>query len=502
MLCVEGWNVKRILWALVALVMGVLVLLGQAAASGMPQASVLLRFPVLRQVGGVEVAAIGVRVGVEGPVSVSGWTFRAENGFYPAGRDLAVFCGPILVASGPARAGETVLLLDRSVGSGVVEVWDSPSPAFRVRDLQCGWGHTLALKPDGRVYSWGYNAYGQLGDGTVQNRTAPVVVKGIGGMGELSGVVQIAAGWYHSLALLSDGRVVAWGYNSCGQLGDGTTVNRSYPVVVKGPGGAGELTGVVALAAGGEFSAAVLCDGRVVTWGRNDAGQLGSGGTGNRPYPGYVVAPSGSGELTGVARMATGMGHVLAVRSDGYLAAWGWNGYGQVGDGTTTNRTRPVTVALSSRVLQVSAGWAHSLALLEDGWVASWGMNEDGRLGNGSLLSSRFPVLVRGIGGSGDLSGVAAVAAGAGHSACILGDGRVAAWGNNSVGQLGTGDTVNRTAPVVVGEVSGAALLRCRTQNMVLCADGRVLGWGYNEHGELATGDTANRLTPAEIGVP
>lgn len=495
-------GVRRILCLLMAVGIAAFIVLSRVSASQSLRAELYLRFPARKQVASMEAWGIGVRAGIEGPVSVSGWTLRADAGFYPEGRELTVFCGPALIGSGRVGAGELVLPLNRSVGSGVVEVCDSSVPLFRVRDMQCGWGHTLVLKPDGRVYAWGYNAYGQVGDGTTQDRTTPVVVKGVGGSGELSGVVQIAAGWYHSLALLSDGRVVAWGYNSCGQLGDGTTVNRPYPVVVKGPGGTGELTGVVALAAGGEFSAAVLSDGRVVTWGKNDAGQLGSGGTGNRPYPGYVVAPAGNGELAGVVRVAAGAGHMLAVQDDGSLVAWGWNGYGQVGDGTTANRTKPVAVAVSSRVLQVDAGWAHSLALLEDGRVASWGVGWDGRLGNGSVSGSSLPVLVRGVGGSGDLSGVVAVAAGTGHSGVVLGDGRIAVWGDNVVGQLGTGDTVDRTVPVVVEGLSGAALIRCKTQNLVLCADGRMLGWGYNEHGELATGDTANRLVPVEIQVP
>ncbi|MGB9849149.1 MAG: Ig-like domain-containing protein, partial [Moorellaceae bacterium] len=176
-----------------------------------------------------------------------------------------------------------------------------------------GDNHSLAVKSDGTVWAWGWNYYGQLGDGTTINHTTPMRVT------NLTGVVAVAAGIYHSLALKSDGTAWAWGWNGYGHLGDGTTTNRTAPVQVQG------LTGVVAVAAGGYHSLALKSDGTVWAWGRNYEGQLGDGTTTNRYTPVQVK------NLTGVVAVAAGYYHSLALKSDGTVWAWGRNYEGQLG---------------------------------------------------------------------------------------------------------------------------------------------------------------------------
>jgi alpha-tubulin suppressor-like RCC1 family protein len=173
-------------------------------------------------------------------------------------------------------------------------------------------------------------------------------------------VSHVAAGFDHSLALRTDGTVRAWGYNGDGELGDGTTINRSTPVTVSAlnPKVSKGLSGVIQLSGGAYHSLAVRTDGSVVAWGGNYYGEVGDGTLTNRTIPVAVT-----GAASGVTRVSAGGYHSVAFRTDGTVQAWGYNHYGQVGDGTTTDRTSPVTVPGLSQVFQVSAGGWHTLAL-------------------------------------------------------------------------------------------------------------------------------------------
>jgi len=295
-----------------------------------------------------------------------------------------------------------------------------------VSKIAAGSAHNFALKSDGTVWAWGYNYYGQFGDGTTASRITPVQVF------QLSGVSQIAAGSSHSLALKSDGTVWAFGYDSVG-LGDGITKRSSTPVQVSG------LIGVSQIAAGGSHSLALKSDGTVWAWGDNTYTQLGDDTDQDRSTP---VQVSG---LTDVSQIAAGDYYSLALKSDGTVRAWGYNYYGQLGDGTTTNRSTPVQVSFLSGVSEITAGSDHGLALKSDGTVWAWGSNRRDQLGDGAVTSKRttpFPV-------SG-LTDISQIAAGSGHSLALKSEGTGWAWGYNSKGQLGDGTATQRSTPVQV----------------------------------------------------
>ena len=205
-----------------------------------------------------------------------------------------------------------------------------------------GWYFSVALKSDGTVWAWGQNDEGQLGDGTTIDRTTPAQVQ------SLSGITELSSGSKHCLALKSDGTVWAWGWNEYGQLGDGTTVNRTTPVRVPG------LSGVTAVASGIYGSSLALkSDGTVWAWGWNYHSELGDGTTINRTTP--VQVPG----LTGITALAGGASHSLALKSDGTVWAWGQNYAGALGDGTTVNRTTPEEVPGVSGIIARGAGSGH-----------------------------------------------------------------------------------------------------------------------------------------------
>jgi len=383
-----------------------------------------------------------------------------------------------------------------------------------------------------RFLAWGRNDYGQLGDDTTGNKTTPVPVKGPDGEGYLTDVVAIAAGGNHSLALKSDGTVWAWGGNDYGQLGDGTTTGKFTPVQVKGPGGEGYLTDIIAIAAGGYHSLALKSDGTVWAWGYNGCGQLGNGTTINRTTPVQVKRPDGKDYLTDIIAIAAGTdsststpweSFSLALKSDGTVLAWGGNDYGQLGDSTTEERHLPVQVkgpggeGYLTDVIVIAAGERYSLALKSDGTVWGWGHNY-GQLGVGSgIVWTTLPKQMKGPGGEGYLTDIIAIAAGGCHSLALKSDGTVWACGYNGYGQLGDGTTTGRVTPVQVKGPGGEGYLTdiiaiaagtahaddtYKTFSLALKSDGTVWACGYNGYGQLGDGTTTGRTTLVQVKGP
>jgi uncharacterized protein (TIGR03437 family) len=307
----------------------------------------------------------------------------------------------------------------------------------------------------------------------------------------------LAAGFRHSLRLNSDGTVWAWGHNGWDQLGDGTTTSfRSTPVHVSG------LSGVVAVAAGAEatHSLALKNDGTVCAWGDNGRGQLGDGTTTSRSTPVQVrVQVSGQSGLTGlsgVVAVAGGSAFNLVLRNDGTVWAWGANDWAQCGDGTHIDRSTPVQVSGLSGVAAVAAGGTHGLALKNDGTLWAWGYNGDGELGDGTTTSRIAPVQVSGLGG------VVAVAAANAHSLAVKNDGTLWVWGSNGYGQLGDGTTTNRVTPVQVKPLSSVVAIAAGTaHSLAVKNDGTVWAWGDNGNGQLGDGIIAitRRNIPVQV---
>ncbi|GAA1307964.1 RCC1 domain-containing protein [Planotetraspora silvatica] len=351
-----------------------------------------------------------------------------------------------------------------------------------------------------RVKSWGDNPFGQLGDATATDRHTPVTAAGV----TAAEVTAVSGGFNHSLALLANGTIEAWGHNADGQLGDGTTTDHPTSGTVAG------LLSVRSIAAGDDFSLARLGDGTVQAWGDNDFGQLGNGTVGpDNPLPAPVTG------LSGVVAIAAGQDHGLALLANGTVKAWGSNSTGQLGNGSVGgNSPVPVTVlgvggvGVLSNVKAIAAGDNSSIALLNDGTVRTWGRNTEGELGNGVLSpNSPTPVTVVGVGGVGVLGNVKAITGGGRHALALLNNGTVRAWGNNGSGQLGNGITgPDSPTPVIVlgvggtGVLSDVALIAAGDiHSIAYLTNGPVNTWGSNASGQLGDGTTTDRNTPIGI---
>lgn len=251
---------------------------------------------------------------------------------------------------------------------------------IRITAISGGLGyHSMALAEDGKVWAWGMNTSGELGDGTQLQRSEPVQVNG------LDGVTAIAAGGYYSLALKEDGTVWAWGNNENGELGDGTFTNKLLPVQVAG------LDDVITIAAGGSHSLAIRQDGTVWAWGSNSQGQLGDGTITKRNLPVRVQ------NLKNTVDIAGGGYHSLALDADGGVWSWGLGNYGQLGrTGAASDRTPGLVQNLPS-VIDISAGGFHSSVMTKDMRVWGWGYNGYGQLGDGAWSTSYVPVLSKAV---------------------------------------------------------------------------------------------------------
>lgn len=434
---------------------------------------------------------IGVAVGGIGQASLS-WTAPASDGGaaitgyvvtpYVGGvaQTPVVLIGPATTRLIPGLANGTVYTFRVAATNGIGTGPQSgeSNPTAGVLDFAAGSQHSCAVTTVAGLVCWGRNAAGQLGDGTTSDRSVPTAVVG------LSGVRHVAAGESHSCALLADTTVWCWGSNEHGQLGDGTTTDSLTPVQVAG------LSGVTALSSSRDHTCALLVDGTVWCWGYNSQGGLGDGTTQSRRTPVPVVG------LAGAVSVAAGSWHSCALLVSGSVHCWGLNNRGQLGDGTLARRTTPVAVVGLTGASSLSTLGSSTCAVIGGG-VRCWGLNHHGQLGDGTLENRRLPVAVVG------LTGVADVSGGRYFACARLLTGTVRCWGYNSFGQLGNGTTTSRATPVTVVGLSGVVAVAAGGDHVLARqVSGARVGWGANGAGQLGNGTVAQWSAPVVAPVP
>jgi alpha-tubulin suppressor-like RCC1 family protein len=299
--------------------------------------------------------------------------------------------------------------------------------------------------------------------------------------------MQVAGSYVHTCAVTTGGGVLCWGNNSRGELGDGTTTTRMTPTAVSGLG-----SGVAAVAPGWYHTCAVTAGGGALCWGWNGSGELGDGTSTQRLAPTPVV-----GLGSGVAAIVAGGYHTCALTLVGGVVCWGQNYYGELGNGTTVGGLTPTAVSgLTSGVAAIGAGYQHTCALTIGGGVVCWGRNGFGQLGDGTRVDRSTPTPVTGLG-----SGVAAVAVGPFHTCAVTTTGGARCWGWNDNGQLGDGTTTWRSTPTAVtGLESGVVAVAVgELHTCALTTGGGVVCWGSNGYGQLGDGTKVDQWTPTAV---
>lgn len=359
-----------------------------------------------------------------------------------------------------------------------------------------------ALKPaveaasNGPVLATGLNVFGQLGNGTTTDAGVPVPTSLPPG----TAITDVSAGFDHSVAVTSAGDVLSWGFNAFGQLGNGSTTDTDMPVPTLIPPG----TTIKDVSAGFNYSVALTSKGEVLAWGHNQHGQLGNGTNTNSAIPVAVHLPPG----VVVTAISAGGFHVVALTSAGAVLTWGFNSVGQLGNGTDTDphsSNVPVVVHLPPGVTAtaVAGGGQHSTALTSTGTVLAWGYNDHGQLGTGTTDDSNVPVLVH---LPGDVIATG-VSAGFGHTVALTSTGGMLSWGSNTNGELGTGSTNTFSSdPLRTLHPPGVTIRSLSTgssafHTMALSTSGQLFSWGYNAFGQLGNG-TSISTVPREVTLP
>ena len=355
-----------------------------------------------------------------------------------------------------------------------------------------GYEHACALRSDHTLWCWGANGDGQLGQGATSTQQQTMVE--VTALGDT--VTAITLGEYHTCAVKTDGSVWCWGRNWNGQLGNDTNTSSSTPVQVKIDADR-TLDGVTAVTANEAHSCALTTAGAVYCWGSNWQGRLGDG-----TYIDRRVATQATGMAAGVAKVTAGKGHTCVLKSNGQVWCWGRNWSGQVGDGTTTERTSGVQITWPTQpaplITDIVCGEEFTCVITAAGGAWCFGENGYGQLGDDTITDHGTPAPVTGM-----ETGIADVEAGAQHTCLIKTDGSLWCWGNNYYGRVGDGTATERHLPVAVmnmdDEVTGAGGGRPSTCGI---RAGLLYCWGYNYYGQLGDGTNTDRYVPTPVAVP
>ena len=337
------------------------------------------------------------------------------------------------------------------------------------QSVSAGNSNTIAKKSDGTLWAWGKNNTAQLGIGTNTDVNVPTQIN------TDTNWQQFSIGNIHTIALKTNGTLWAWGNNGAGQLGDGTTISTTVPAQI------GVETDWSSISCGAGYSLSIKTNGTLWAWGRNDLGQLGDGTNIDKISPTQI----GSDSNWQVISAGAGTGTSLAIKTDGTLWAWGDNTFGQLGDGTTTNKNQPIQIGTATNWWKIASHCSeHSLAIKTDGTLWAWGKNYYGQLGDGTHTNQSVPIQI------GTATNWKEVSLGGFHSLGLKTDGTLWGWGdNNYYGQLGDGYPNDQNSPIMIGNATDwVSISAGGVHTTAIKSDNTLWVCGWNYHGELGNG--------------
>ena len=345
--------------------------------------------------------------------------------------------------------------------------------------ISSGYWHSAAIDKNGRVWCWGSNNYGQIGDNTVTSRRTPVSI-----LGATKTFCEIDTSFHHTLAIDKNGKVWGWGYNNYGQLGNNSLVSARTPVLI-----AGSKT-FCQIRAGYMYSMALDNNNNIWSWGFNGNGQFGTVLNPN------VSTPVVIGQNRCYCLISAGRDHSLSVDDDGLIWGWGNNSNGQIGDNSISGKLTPVSVLGNKKTFcQIGSGNNYTVAIDKNGNIWGWGVNQYGEVGNNSATSVRTPVSIHGTNKT-----FCQISAGLFTSSGIDKYGQVWNWGFNGNGQLGNNSTSDKCTPVsILGNKKTFCQIKSSTHSLGLDKYGQIWGWGYNKNGQLGNNSTSDKCTPVSI---
>jgi alpha-tubulin suppressor-like RCC1 family protein len=345
--------------------------------------------------------------------------------------------------------------------------------------------HSMFIDVNGQAWGWGNNQYYAIGDNTNINRCVPVSV-----VGTTKTFCQIVGGHYHSSAIDKNGQVWSWGTDSSGNLGIGVVFSPNHPTPKSIAGGQKTFCKISART---DNTSGIDNNGKVWAWGNNSKGQIGDGTTTNRCTPTALA-----GVAKTFCEISSGNSTTAAIDKNGQIWTWGWNFFGYLGDGTLTDKCTPVSVAGSTKTFCkiTSRGQYHMGAIDKNGQVWCWGFGALGQLGTGNTQSSCSPRAV-----AGATKTFCKIDAGFYHTVAIDKNGQAWSWGYNFSGQLGDNSTTARCTPVsVAGSTKTFCEISTGNEHVIaIDKNGDVWAWGSGASGRLGDNTTTSRLTPVRV---